>query len=583
MSAKNRIESKLEPQLPKCPTGIKGLDEITNGGLPKGRPTLLSGNAGSGKTLIAMEFIVKGALEYDEPGVFMSFEESERELAQNVTSLGWDLEKLAEQKKILLSHVKVDRSEIVEMGDFDLEGLFARLGHAIDSIGAKRVVLDTIEVLFGAFTNRAILRSELQRLFRWLKEKGVTAIVTVEPGENTLTRHGIEEYVTECVIFLDHRVINQSAIRRLRVVKYRGTSHGTNEYPFLITEDGISLLPVTSLGLDYEVPTERISTGIDRLDTMMGGEGYFRASSILVSGQSGTGKTSVAAFFFDAACRRGERSLIFCFEESAEQLLRNMRSIGLDLTPWIKNGRLKIQTLRPWSYGLEQHLVNMIKIIEDFKPRYVVIDPISSFLSLGTGLEIKTMLCSLIDYLKMNQITGLLTDLSSGDKIHETTTSDVSSLIDTWIGLINIENQGERNRGLYVVKSRGMDHSNQLREFLLTDHGVDLLDVYVGPEGVLAGTARLTQEARQKKAEMVHQQEYEQKQRLLEIKRKAVERQIESLREKIEAEEEELKKRIEIEMLRENTLTNDQVAMGKIRGIDEPVSGNKETPARESE
>ena len=367
------------------------------------------------------------------------------------------------------------------------------------------------------------------------------------------------------------------------MVKYRGTSHGTNEYPFLITEDGISLLPVTSLGLDYEVPTERISTGIDRLDTMMGGEGYFRASSILVSGQSGTGKTSVAALFVDAACRRGERSLIFCFEESAEQLLRNMRSIGLDLTPWIKNGRLKIQTLRPWSYGLEQHLVNMIKIIEDFKPRYVVIDPISSFLSLGTGLEIKTMLCSLIDYLKMNQITGLLTDLSSGDKIHETTTSDVSSLIDTWIGLINIENQGERNRGLYIVKSRGHAHSNQLREFLLTDHGVDLLDVYVGPEGVLAGAARLTQEAGQKKAEMVHRQEYAQKQRLLEIKRKAVERQITSLREEIEAEEEELKKRIEIEMLRENTLTNDQVAMGKIRGIDEPVSGNKETPARESE
>lgn len=564
MSEKDRIE----PQLPKCPTGIKGLDEITKGGLPKGRPTLLAGNAGSGKTLIAMEFIVKGALEYDEPGVFMSFEESDRELAQNVSSLGWDLEKLVKEKKVLLSHVKVDRSEIVEMGDFDLGGLFARLEHAIDSIGARRVVLDTIEVLFGAFTNRAILRSELQRLFRWLKEKGVTALVTVEAGENTLTRHGIEEYVSDCVIFLDNRIVNQSAIRRLRIIKYRGTSHGTNEYPFLIAADGISLMPITSLGLDYEVSTERISTGIDRLDTMMGGEGYFRASSILVSGQSGTGKTSVAAFFVDAACRRGERSLIFCFEESTEQLLRNMRSIGLDLKLWIKNGSLKIQTLRPWTCGLEEHLVGTLKIIEDFKPRCVVIDPISSFLSLGTGLEIKAMLCSLIDYLKLNQITGLFTDLSTGAKIHEATTSDVSSLIDTWIALINIENQGERNRGLYIVKSRGHAHSNQLREFLITDHGVDLLDVYVGPEGVLAGAARLTQEARQKKAEMVHQQEYEQKQRLLEVKRKAVERQIESLREQIEAEEEELKKCIEIEMLRESALTNDQVAMGKIRGID---------------
>ena len=454
------------------------------------------------------------------------------------------------------------------MGDFDLGGLFARLEHAIDSIGARRVVLDTIEVLFGAFTNRAILRSELQRLFRWLKEKGVTALVTVEAGENTLTRHGIEEYVSDCVIFLDNRIVNQSAIRRLRIIKYRGTSHGTNEYPFLIAADGISLMPITSLGLDYEVSTERISTGIDRLDTMMGGEGYFRASSILVSGQSGTGKTSVAAFFVDAACRRGERSLIFCFEESTEQLLRNMRSIGLDLKLWIKNGSLKIQTLRPWTCGLEEHLVGTLKIIEDFKPRCVVIDPISSFLSLGTGLEIKAMLCSLIDYLKLNQITGLFTDLSTGAKIHEATTSDVSSLIDTWIALINIENQGERNRGLYIVKSRGHAHSNQLREFLITDHGVDLLDVYVGPEGVLAGAARLTQEARQKKAEMVHQQEYEQKQRLLEVKRKAVERQIESLREQIEAEEEELKKCIEIEMLRESALTNDQVAMGKIRGID---------------
>ena len=579
MGAKNGIK----PEFPKCPTGIKGLDEITGGGLPQGRPTLLAGNAGSGKTLIAMGFIVKGALDYDEPGVFMSFEESDQELAQNFLSLGWDLEKLVEQKKILLSHVQVSRSEIVEMGDFDLEGLFARLGHAIDSIGARRVVLDTIEVLFGAFTNRAILRSELQRLFRWLKEKGVTAVVTVEAGETTLTRHGIEEYVSDCVIFLDQRVVDQSAIRRLRVIKYRGTSHGTNEYPFLITKNDISLLPVTSIGLDYEAPTERISTGIDRLDTMMGGEGYFRASSILVSGGSGTGKTSVADYFVDAACRRGERSLIFCFEESPEQVLRNMNSIGLDLRPWIKNGSLKIQAVRPWSYGLELHLLNMLKSIEDFKPDCIVLDPISTFFSLGTDLAIKSMLASMIDYLKINQITSIFTDLTSDTRVHESTVGNVSSLIDTWIVLLNIENQGERNRGLYIAKSRGMAHSNQLREFLISEHGVDLEDVYVGPEGVLAGAARQSQEAREKAAKLVKQQELSQKKRLLEIKRKARERQIESLREEILAEGEGLKEQIELEKLKESVITGDRIAMGEIRDIDRPNSLNQETPDHEGE
>jgi len=485
---------KSRTQLPKSPTGIQGLDEITGGGLPKGRPTLVCGSAGCGKTLLAMEFLVRGARQFNEPGVFMAFEENAKDLTQNVASLGFDLKDLIARKKMVLDFVYIERSEIEETGEYDLEGLFIRLGHAIDSIGAKRVVLDTIESLFSGLPNPLILRAELRRLFRWLKDKGVTAVITGERGEETLTRQGMEEYVSDCVIVLDHRVSEQVTSRRLRVVKYRGSTHGTNEYPFLIDEDGILVLPVTSLGLQNIVSTDRIPTGVAHLDAMLGGAGYYRGSSVLVSGTAGTGKTSLAAHFAEAACRRGERALYFAFEESPSQIMRNMRSIGIDLEPWVQKGLLQFQANRPSFAGLEMHLTMMHKAVNAFKPQVVIVDPLSSFVIGGNETEVKSMLMRLVDFLKMNRITGLFTNLTSGRGALELTDVAISSLIDTWLLLRDIEIGGERNRGLYILKSRGMAHSNQIREFLLTDHGVELCDVYVGPEGVLTGSARLAQE-----------------------------------------------------------------------------------------
>lgn len=565
-------KEQSEVLFPKCLTGIQGLDEITQGGLPRGRPTLVCGRAGCGKTLLALEFLVRGALLYDEPGVFVSFEESDQELIQNVASLGWDLQELIEQKKMLIDHVYVERSEIEETGEYDLEGLFIRLGLAIDSIGAKRVALDTIGSLFGGFTNTAILRAELRRLFRWLKDKGVTAIITGEPGGTTLTRYGLEEYVSDCVIVLDHRVMEQVATRRLRVVKYRGSRHGANEYPFLIGEQGISVLPITSMGLEYAASTERISTGIPRLDAMLGGQGYCRGISILVSGTAGTGKTSVAAHFADAACRRGERCLYFAFEEGMDQIIRNMRSIGIDLEPWVKRGLLQFQAARPTLYGLEMHLVRMHKLIEESKPHVVVVDPISNLTVVGTEDEARSILARVIDFLKMNQITALFTDLTHGGSPLEATAVAVSSLMDTWIVLRDIESGGERNRGLYVLKSRGMAHSNQLREFLLTDEGIDLRDVYLGPRGVLTGTARYQQETQEQADALVCQQEIERKQRELERKRQVMEAQIVALRADFEAEEEEIKRIMAQEQLRGQVLTADRGQMALMRGADKPPS-----------
>ena len=391
--------------IPKCPSGIRGLDEITGGGLPRGRPTLVAGSAGCGKTLFAMEFLVRGALEHGEPGVFMAFEENARDLAQNVASLGFDLADLAARKKLLVDYVSIERTEIQETGEYDLEGLFIRLGHAIDSIGAKRVVLDTIESLFAGLSNEAILRSELRRLFRWLKGKGVTAVITAERGENTITRHGLEEYVADCVIMLDHRVTEQVSTRRARVVKYRGSRHETNEFPFLIGDDGIFLVPVTSMGLDYEVSTARISTGIPRLDTMLGGKGYYRGSSILVTGTPGTGKTSIASTFADAACRRGERCLYIAFEEGREQIFRNMRSIGIDLGAWAAKGLLRVHAGRPTVAGLETHILTMHRLSDEFKPKVVVIDPISNLAEVGNQVDVKAMLSRLIDHFKSNGVT----------------------------------------------------------------------------------------------------------------------------------------------------------------------------------
>lgn len=531
-------------QLQKCPTGIDGLDELTRGGIPRGRPTLVTGAAGSGKTLLAMEFLVKGATLYDEPGVFMAFEETAEDLTTNVASLGFDLDGLVKKKKLAIDYVYIERSEIEETGEYDLEGLFIRLGHAIDSIQAKRVAVDTIEVLFGGLPNDAILRAELRRLFRWLKDKGVTALITGERGDTTLTRYGLEEYVADCVILLDHRITDQISTRRLRIVKYRGSAHGTNEYPFLIDEDGISVLPITSLGLGYDVPRERISTGIPRLDAMFDGKGFYKGSSVLVSGTAGTGKSTVAAHFASAACRKGKRSLYFAFEESPQQIVRNMASVGINLKLWVARKRLIIRASRATVYGLEMHLLEVMKLIRTFKPDVVVVDPISNLISVGLAPDVKSMLTRLIDYLKSQQITTLFTSLTTSEGSLERTETGVSSLMDTWIVLMDIEGQGERNRGLTVVKSRGMPHSNQLREYRLTHKGLYLEDVYVGPQGVLTGAARATREAEEKAVSLAHLEEIKRKEREIKRKRAVLDAQITALSADYEAEEEDLRKGI---------------------------------------
>ncbi len=556
------------PGLPKALTGIQGLDEITGGGFPRGRPTLICGSAGAGKTLLSMEFLVRGATEYNEPGVFMAFEETASELAQNVRSLGFDVDELVKEKKLAIDFVRIERSEIDETGDYDLEGLFIRLGAAIDSIGATRVVLDTIENLFAGLQNQGILRAELRRLFRWLKDRGVTAVITAERGDGTLTRHGLEEYVSDCVILLDHRVIDQVSTRRLRIVKYRGTAHGTNEYPFLIDEDGFSVLPVTSLGLQHEVSEERVSTGIPRLDTMLGGEGFYRGTTILVSGTAGTGKTSMAAHFVDSACRRGERSLYFSFEESPGQLIRNMRSIGLNLEQWVKKNLLQFHSSRAMFHGLEMHLAVIHKIVEQFKPQVVVLDPVGSLVQAGNRNDAHSMLIRLIDFLKQRGITALLTNLTSGGGALEKTDVEISSIVDTWLLMRDIELEGERNRSLYVLKSRGMAHSNQLREFLLTERGIDLLDVYVGPGGVLTGSSRLSQEAREKAAALERQQNERRRERDRLRKREALEARIAALRKEFEVEDEEAEASVAQEGLREQVIIETRKSMARSRKAD---------------
>jgi len=568
-------------QLSKSPTGIDGFDQVAGGGLPAGRPTLVCGGAGCGKTLFAISFLVHGATRFDEPGVFMSFEESGDELAQNVASLGFDLPGLVEKKKLVLDHVKIERSEIEETGDYDLEGLFVRLGYAIDSIGARRVVLDTIESLFAGLANQSILRAELRRLFRWLKDRGVTAMITGERGEGTLTRQGLEEYVSDAVIVLDHRVTEQISTRRLRIVKYRGSAHGTNEYPFLIDEDGLSVLPVTSIGLTHDASSERISTGVARLDMMLGGRGYFRGSTILVSGTAGAGKSSLAAHFLDAACRRGERCLAFVFEESPQQVVRNMRSIGIDLQRWVERGLLEFHAARPSLHGLEMHLSRMHRAIDRFQPSVVVLDPVSSLLRVAQPTDVQATLTRLVDYLKLQGITALLTSLTHGRTEHEQTDVAISSIVDTWLLLVALELSGERNRGLYVLKSRGMDHSNQIREFLLTDRGVELVDVYAGPSGVLTGSARLTQEAQERAAALAQEHELERKERTLTRLRAAFEAELASLRAKFEAEQADLAIEIDEHRSRATRLRADQHDIAESRGGDATSDNGRNTRARD--
>ena len=559
-------------QLPKSPTGIQGLDEITGGGLPRGRPTLVCGGAGCGKTLLATEFLVRGAVQFNEPGVLMAFEETEKELTANVASLGFDLEGMVRRKKIVVDYVHIERSEVQESGEYDLEGLFVRLGHAIDSIGAKRVVLDTLEVLFSSLPNEAVLRSELRRLFRWLKDKGVTAVITAERGRESLTRHGLEEYVSDCVILLDHRVNDQIATRHLRVVKYRGALHGTNEFPFLIGDDGISVLPITSLALNHQVSTARIATGIPRLDAMLGGKGFFRGSSILLTGTAGTGKTIISCNLAQAAAARGERVLFFSFEESPNQIIRNMHSIGLQLEPLVKRGLLRFHSQRPSLYGLEMHLATMFREIAEFKPHVVIVDPITSLLDLGTASEGKGRVTRLIDYLKAGQITSLFTSLTQGGHVLQQSEAGMSSLMDAWILLQDFEGNGERNRVLYVLKARGMKHSNQIREFLISDHGIDVVDAYIGASGVLTGSARVAQGDLEKAAMLASQQEAAQLKREVERKRKALERQITDLRADYETEALELRRIAEQVGTRTLLLGTERAASGLLRQADIKVA-----------
>jgi circadian clock protein KaiC len=514
--------------LPKAPTGISGLDEVTGGGLPQGRPTLVCGPAGCGKTLVAMEFLVRGITDFGEPGVFVAFEETVEDLVANVASLGFDLAQLEADGRLVIDHVNLVGDDLADTGEWDLDGLFLRLGSAIDSVGAKRVVIDTIETLFGAFPNTAILRSELSRLFAWLKDRGVTAVITAERGDGTLTRHGIEEYVSDCVIVLDHRVTEQTSTRRLRILKYRGSLHGTNEYPFLIGEAGVSVLPVTSLGLQHVVSDERVSTGVARLDAMLGDGGFYKGSTILVNGTAGTGKSTLAAQFCDATCARGERAMYFAFEESEAEIVRNMASVGIDLKRWVEAGLLQFHCFRPSLLGLEAHLFSMQKLVSEFDPSIVVKDPVSDLMRAGPASEVSAMLTRQVDFLKARGVTVMFTFLHSAADVANAD-AQMASLVDTLLLLKTMDGNGEHNRVLSVLKSRGMAHSNQIREFLLTSQGIELADVYVGPQGVLTGSARQAQEALEVSDGTARLEDLEQRRVNLERRRESVEAQTANL------------------------------------------------------
>jgi circadian clock protein KaiC len=564
--------------LPKAPTGINGLDEVTGGGLPRGRSTLVCGPAGCGKTLLAMEFLVRGIMEFDEPGVFVAFEESAADLTANVGSLGFDLTELQAEGRMVIDEVRLVGA-VEEAGEWDLDGLFLRLGAAIDAVGAKRVVIDTIETMFGVFSNTAVLRSELRRLFGWLKHRGVTAVITAERGEGTLTRFGIEEYVSDCVIVLDHRVTEQASTRRLRILKYRGSLHGTNEYPFLIGESGVSVLPITSLGLQYGVSTERISTGVARLDAMLGDGGFYRGSTVLVSGSAGTGKSTLAAQFCDATCSSGDRAMYFAFGESEAEIIRNMASVGMDLRRWVDADLLRFHCFRPTLLGLEAHLFAIHKHVGEFDPAVVVKDAVSDLLRVGTGADVSSMLTRQVDFLKAEGITALFTSL---DPETEAVRADqqVASLVDTWLRVKTMEGNGELNRVLYVLKSRGMANSNQIREFLLTGQGIELADVYIGPQGVLTGSARQAQEAQEAADGTARLEDLEQRRIGLDRLRGSVEAQTGVLWREYEDEAASVGRLLSHDSAGAEDRAGQRAEQGRLRGADRDDSAH---PARPSD
>jgi len=567
MAGKKVASVRVLAPIQKAPTGIRGLDEISLGGLPRGRTTIICGGPGCGKTMLGIEFLVRGALEYDEPGVLMAFEETPEDSAKNVASLGFDIQDLADRKKLFLDYISVEPSEIAETGDYDLEGLFIRLDNAVETVGAKRVMFDTLEALFSSFSNETILRSEFRRLFRWLKERDLTAVITAEKGETTLTRYGLEEYVSDCVIALDHRVKDQISARRMRIVKYRGTKHGADEYPFLIDEQGMSILPLTSLQLEHKVSDERVSSGVQDLDQMLEGKGYYRGSSVLVSGTAGSGKTTLAASFAEATCRRGERCLYIGFEESADQITRNMKSVGIDLEPWIEKGLLYHDAWRPTQFGLEMHLLRIHKLVEKFQPAAVVIDPITNLVSVGSGeKEVESMLMRLLDFLKGRMITCVFVSLTGGGAALEKTEVGVSSLTDTWILLRDIELNGERNRCLYILKSRGMAHSNQLREFTMSNQGLKLIPAYVGLGGVLTGSSRVAQEAKERAAALAEEQENQRRQREMKLKRLNLEAQIATLQAELASAEKRIEEVVQEDEDRVQQVKQDRAELAKSRG-----------------
>jgi circadian clock protein KaiC len=549
----------------KSLTGIVGFDDLTLGGLPSGRPTLVCGTAGCGKTLFASTFLLNGARDHDEPGVFVTFEERPIDIVNNVASLGFDVQGLIDEGKLYIEHIAIDPSELEEIGDYDLEGLFLRLELAIDQVGAKRIVLDTIESLFSAFTNPAILRAEIRRLFDWLKDKGLTTIITGERGDGSLTRQGLEEYVSDCVILLDHRVHNQISTRRLRIVKYRGTAHGTNEVPFLIDQDGFSVLPVSTLGLSHKVSEERISSGIATLDEMLSGGGFHRGTSILISGVAGSGKSSVSASFCAAACAAGERALYFSFEESLDQTVRNMRSIGTDLRKWVDAKSLHYVAVRPTFYSLEMHLAVMLREIARFNPSLVVLDPISAFMGSGDVLEVQSMLLRMVDFLKSRGTTAVFTHLMHSQDGTTETDAGLSSLMDAWILLLNREIGGEFNRELYLLKARGTAHSNQVREFVMSKDGIRLLAPYIGDGRALTGTLRQSEEAKARRSEVERKAEVARRAELLKQKRRKVMAQIEALQAELESDEAELTTVQDAEAAYLNQAASDRAAMEKSR------------------